>query len=166
MKISVRLEAVTETLSDVRYAWDADTEILSANLAATADERRLSRSVTLEGADSWIILDVAGGRINGLDVAVWPEIVRREAVVAPAETEDARVTVSLRHAGDAGTLPGKPLRMIAEADPASRNFHFRMGRPGASRTVRVARDLLLDVDDKSHITGLWLLNVPPCPDDS
>jgi hypothetical protein len=29
--------------------------------------------------------------------------------------------------------------------------------------VRLARDLLLDVDDKSHISGLWLLNVPPSP---
>jgi len=27
----------------------------------------------------------------------------------------------------------------------------------------VARDLLVDVDDKNRISGVWLLNVPPCP---
>ena len=42
-------------------------------------------------------------------------------------------------------------------------FHFRLGKPKISRTIRVARDLLLDVDEKSQISGLWLLNVPPCP---
>ena len=32
--------------------------------------------------------------------------------------------------------------------------------------VRIARDLLLDIDEKGHISGLWLLNVPPCPTES
>ena len=53
--------------------------------------------------------------------------------------------------------------MIAEADSAQRNFHFRLGKPRGARTVRIARDVLLDLDEKSRIAGLWLLNVPPCP---
>jgi hypothetical protein len=56
--------------------------------------------------------------------------------------------------------------LIAEADHDQRNFHFRLGKPKSGRTVRIARDLLLDVDDKSQISGLWLLNVPPCPEPS
>jgi hypothetical protein len=31
------------------------------------------------------------------------------------------------------------------------------------RTIRLAHDLLLDVDEKSQISGLWMLNVPPRP---
>ena len=53
--------------------------------------------------------------------------------------------------------------LIAEADASQTNFHFRLGAPRGARTVRVARDLLFDVDDKNRISGLWLLNVPPCP---
>jgi hypothetical protein len=167
MKISVQLEAASEALSDVRYAWDADTDILSAHLGTVGDERRLSRSISFEGSDAWIILDVAAGRISGLDVAVWPEIIRRAAVVVPPEIEDASAILSLQsQAGQTRVSHATPARMIAEADPANQNFHFRLGTPRHTRTVRVARDLLLDVDNNSHITGLWLLNVPPCPDDS
>ena len=56
-------------------------------------------------------------------------------------------------------------RLVAEADNDQRNFHFRVGAPRLARTVRVARDLLVDVDDKNRISGVWLLNVPPCPTD-
>ena len=28
-----------------------------------------------------------------------------------------------------------------------------------------AKDLIFDVDDASHIAGVWLLNVPPFPTD-
>jgi hypothetical protein len=31
--------------------------------------------------------------------------------------------------------------------------------------VRVGRDLLLEVDATNHVAGLWLLNVPPFPDE-
>jgi hypothetical protein len=57
-------------------------------------------------------------------------------------------------------------RVIAEADHDERTFHFRLGKPRNARTVRLARNLLVDVDDKSRISGLWLLNVPPCPTES
>jgi hypothetical protein len=29
--------------------------------------------------------------------------------------------------------------------------------------VRVARDIMLDVDDAGALAGVWLLNVPPLP---
>jgi len=58
----------------VEYRWDADTDIL------TDAERRcpgtgMSGSVEIEGSDgSWLIFDVSGGRIAGLEVAVWPDV--------------------------------------------------------------------------------------------
>jgi uncharacterized protein YuzE len=41
-----------------------------------------------------------------------------------------------------------------------------MGKSRETRTIRIGKDLLLDLDEKSQISGLWLLNVPPCPGDS
>jgi hypothetical protein len=29
--------------------------------------------------------------------------------------------------------------------------------------MRVARDLLVEIDSRSRISGLWFLNVPPFP---
>jgi hypothetical protein len=56
--------------------------------------------------------------------------------------------------------------IMAEADQGGKNFHFRMGKSRETRTIRIGKDLLLDLDEKSQISGLWLLNVPPCPGDS
>ena len=36
---------------------------------------------------------------------------------------------------------------------------------GAARTVRIARNVLLDLDEHEVLSGLWLLNVPPFPAD-
>ena len=55
-------------------------------------------------------------------------------------------------------------QMIAEADNLERVIHFRLGSARETRTVRLGRDLLIDLDMQSRIAGLWLLNVPPFPD--
>jgi hypothetical protein len=148
----------------VDYTWDPDTEILSAQLSPRATGEGMSGSVGLEGSDgSWLILDVAAGRINGVEVAVWPDVRKLPALSPPATIEDARVVVpSRRSQPDIASLE-MDTRLTAEADRDQRTFHFRVGKPRGSRTIRLARDLLLDVDEKSHISGLWLLNVPPGP---
>jgi hypothetical protein len=164
VKIAVQLEPASGTPAEVEYTWDPDTDILSAQLTPGAAGEGMSGSVGLEGSDgSWLILDVAAGRINGVEIAVWPDVRRLAALTPPAEIEDAHVVVPARRSQPDIASLEMDTRLIAEADPAQRNFHFRLGKPRLGRTVRIARDLLLDVDEKSHITGLWLLNVPPCP---
>jgi hypothetical protein len=124
----------------------------------------MSGSVGLEGSDgSWLILDVAAGRINGVEIAVWPDVRKLPALSLPTAIEEARVVVpSRRSQPDIASLE-MDTRLTAEADRDQRTFHFRVGKSRGSRTIRLARDLLLDVDEKSHISGLWLLNVPPGP---
>ena len=56
----------------------------------------MSGSVGLEGADgSWLILDVAAGRINGVEVAVWPDVRKLPALAPPTNVEDVHVDDSL-----------------------------------------------------------------------
>lgn len=167
MKIAVQLEPPTESPAEVEYKWDSDTEILSAQLSPRAPGTGMSGSVGLEGSDgSWLILDVAAGAINGVEIAVWPDVRRLKTLVPPAAIEDAHVVVPARRSQPDIASLEMDTRLTVEADPAQRNFHFRLGKPRLARTIRIARDLLLDIDDKSHITGLWLLNVPPCPGQS
>jgi hypothetical protein len=167
VNIAVRLEPAFGSPAEVEYTWDADTDILSAQLSPAASGEGMSGSVGLEGSDgSWLILDVAAGRINGVEIAVWPDVRRLPALAPPAQVEDAHVVVPARRSQPNIASMEMDTHMSAEADPAQRNFHFRLGKPRLTRTIRLARDLLIDVDDKSQISGLWLLNVPPCPEPS
>jgi hypothetical protein len=165
VKIAVQLGPASDApAAEVAYKWDPDTEILSAQLSPVAAGDGMSGSVGLEGSDgSWLILDVNAGRINGVEIAVWPDIRKLPALSPPPHVEDAHVLIPARRSQPNIASMETTTRMIAEADAAQRNFHFRLGKPKLTRTIRLARDLLLDVDDKSQITGLWLLNVPPGP---
>ncbi len=168
MKIAVQLQPVSGVQPRVEYRWDPDTEILSARLTPIVEAGQgMSGSVGLEGNDgSWVILDVTSGDIAGVEVAVWPEVRRLATLAPPSPVEDARVIVPLRRSQPEIATLEMSAHLVAEADQAQRTFHFRLGKPRAANTVRVARDLLLDVDEKSQISGLWLLNVPPCPTES
>ena len=164
MNVAVRLEPAAETAPAVEYRWDTDTDILTARLDGTASGVGMSGSVELEGTDgSWLILDIAAGRIRGIEVAVWPDVHKRPALVPPSVVEDALVVIPARASqpGIASLEVNTPL--MAEADAAEQVIHFRVGARREVRTVRIARDLLLELDPESRIAGLWLLNVPPFP---
>lgn len=164
VSIVVQLEAPGASPPAVEYRWDPDTDILTARLQVGGDGTGSSGSVELEGSDgSWLILDVARGRISGIEVAVWPDVQKRSTLTPPAAVEDAQVLISLPPSapGTASVEIDTPLR--AEADDGERVIHFRVGTKREVRIVRFGRDLLLALDPQSHIAGLWLLNVPPFP---
>jgi hypothetical protein len=164
VKIAVQLEPLAEPPARVQYTWDPDTDILSAQLTPRATGDGLSGSVGLEGKDgSWVILDVAAGRINGVEVAVWPDVRRLAELRLPSNIQDALVVFPRNRAKSDVASFEMATAMIAEADSAQRNYPLRLGKPRSGRTVRIAHDVLLDLDEKSQIAGLWLLNVPPCP---
>ena len=122
----------------------------------------MSGSVGLEGADgSWLILEVTAGRIHGVEVAVWPDVQKRNTLSPPGSIEDGHVTVPSRRSQPNVASVEVETALRAEADEAERVFHFTLGRPRQTRTIRLAKDLLLDVDPANNLVGLWLLNVPP-----
>jgi len=164
VKIPLCIEPAAGSAPTVEYRWDPDTEILSAQLQPRATGKGPSGSVELEGADgSWLILDIAAGRINGVEVAVWPEVQKRSSLTPPGQVEDA--SVSLPEQATKATVASMEVDvpLQAEADEAERVFHFRLSGARRARTLRFARDLLLEVDGSSHLVGLWMLNVPPFP---
>jgi hypothetical protein len=148
----------------VEYRWDEDTDILSAQLSPRVEGKGMSGSVGLEGNDgSWVILDVGAGRINGVEVAVWPEVRRVSTLAMPSSIEDASVVVPARQSQPNIASVEMNSHLYAEVAADQKTLHFRLGKPKSARTIRVARELLLEVDDKSQISGLWLLDVPPAP---
>jgi hypothetical protein len=166
MNIAVEVEPSSGSPPDVDYRWDPDTDILTANLRPRAVGEGISGSVELEGKDgSWLILDIASGRINGVEVAVWPDVHKRSVLAPPAAVEDARVVFPARRAQNGVAALEVNTHLMAGADHAERVIHFRLGALRETRTLRLGRDLLLDLDAESRIAGLWLLNVPPFPGD-
>lgn len=162
MKIPIQVEPNADAASAVEYRWDPDTEILSAQLKPRTSGTGMSGSVELEGSDgSWLILDISDGRINGVEVAVWPEVHTRNGLSVPAKVEDGQVTVPARKSQTGLASLEVETLVLAEADADARLFHFRLGKARETRTVRFARDLMLDVDASNNLAGIWLLNVPP-----
>lgn len=166
MNIPVRVEPSAGSPADVDYRWDSDTDILSASVRpADLAEKGRATALELEGDDgSWLILDVRSGRISGVEVAVWPDILTRADLAPPHAVEDGMVIVG---AVERGVRPAVEVdtTLAAEADRSEQTIHFRLGASRETRTVRIARDILVDIDRRDRIAGLWLLGVPPCPDE-
>ena len=165
MNIPVRVEPWTGggAPAPVDYRWDEDTDILTAKVGDGAGGRSLS--VDVEGSDgSWLILDVADERIRGVEVAVWPTVRKRTDLRPPDEIESVRVKVGR----DAGPQTVNAVEVdtpvAAESDHSERTIHFRLGPGRQVRTVRIARDMLLDIDTRDRLAGVWLLDVPPFPE--
>ena len=98
-----------------------------------------------------------------------PALRRRRAGAARAGTRAVSIPTHIRSQPSRRSQPNiaaveVDTPLVAEADSTERVIHFRLGKTREARTVRVGRDLLLDVDRQSQIAGLWLLNVPPFPD--
>jgi hypothetical protein len=124
----------------------------------------MSGSVGIEGSDgSWLIFDVASGSIRGVEVAVWPEVKKRTVLAPPDDVEPATVRLPLRQSQPNLSSVEMDTTLMAEADREERTIRFRIGRRRPVRTVRVARDILLEVDTRDYLAGVWLLNVPPSP---
>ena len=156
-------------LPPVEYRWDADTEILSAALAGNGPGAAgAGGAIEIEGDDgSWLTLELTDGCLGGVQVAVWPRIRERTGLAPPGDEKLAPVRA---RATLPASLPDEVVSMevsaplLAEADPVARLFHFRLGRGRAVRHAAIAADFLVELDERRQLTGLWLLNVPPCPD--
>jgi hypothetical protein len=164
VEIAVRVETGSAALSAVDYRWDADTDILTAMLSGASKGDGMSGSVEVEGSDgSWLIFDVSGGRIAGIEVAVWPDVRKVGTLAPPADAVAALVTIPARASQPGIASVEVDTRVVADADASERTIHFRFGAARAMRAVRVAEDMIFDVDESDRIAGVWLLNVPPFP---
>ncbi len=164
--IVLNVQAANGELPPVEYRWDTDTDILTAHLQHGAvDGEGMTGSVELAGNDgSWVILDVKSGRIDGIEVAVWPDV-RKVGTLAQPLAEHASVQVASRRESGKVQLLQVDTPLAAEADHAERTIHFSLGGVRNARAVRIARDVVLELDDHAAISGIWLLNVPPFPAD-
>src|SRR3989454_9112513 len=107
MSFETRIEPLDGKLPKVSYRWDPETDILSVACKGVAKASGLNGTVDLEGDDgSFVLLDVAGGGLRGVEVVSWPDDVR---------TLDTLAESGPTKEGPVGFASGKPLPNQAPA---------------------------------------------------
>ena len=165
MNFEARIEPLGGTLPKVSYHWDPETDILSVACKGGANANGLNGTVDLSGADgSFVVIDIVGGCLRGVDVVAWPDDVRTVAdLSAPAATKDGRVVFPTRRSQPGVAAMEVDAALTVEKNSAESVFYLRVGRSRPVSVVRVADRLLVEVDKQTHIAGLWLVDVPPFP---
>jgi hypothetical protein len=165
MAFEARVEPLNGKLPKVSYRWDPETDILTVACKGVSKGDGMNGTVDLEGGDgSFVVIDVAGGALRGVDVVTWPDDVRTVASLAPpATSKEGQVTFPGRN-----SQPGVAAVEVDTALTVSKNekesvFHIRVGRQRPATIVRVADHMLVEIDKQHRIAGLWLLEVPPFP---
>lgn len=165
MHFEARIEPLDGKLPKVSYQWDPETDILSVACRGSAKASGLTGTVDLEGRDgSFVVIDVAGGALQGVDVVTWPDNIRTiETLTPPDATRDARVVIPGRRSQPGIAAVEVETALTVEKNSAESLFHIRVGRLRPVVVVRVADSLLVELDKQARLAGLWLLDVPPFP---
>ena len=165
MQFETRIEPLDGKLPKVSYRWDPETDILTVACKGVAKGNGMNGTVDLEGGDgSFVVIDVAGGTLRGVDVVTWPDDVKTVATLAaPAPAKDAQVTFPTRMSQPGVAAVEVDTALTVEKNETDSVFHIRVGRTRPVTVVRVGDHLLVEVDKQSRIAGLWLLEVPPFP---
>src|SRR6266704_549766 len=165
MQFETRIEPLDGKLPKVTYRWDPETDILTVACKGVAKGNGMNGTVDLEGGDgSFVVIDVAGGAMRGVDVVTWPDDVRTVATLQPPETsKEGQVTFPDRRSQPGVAAVELDTALTVDKNQTESVFHIRVGRQRPATIVRVADHMLVEIDKQSRLAGLWLLEVPPFP---
>ena len=165
MHFEARIEPLDGKLPTVSYRWDPETDILTVACKGMPKGDGMNGTVDLEGgAGSFVVIDVAGGTMRGMDVVTWPDDVRTVASLAPpAVTKEGQVTFPDRRSQPGVSAVEVDTALTVDKNEKESVFHIRVGRQRPATVVRVADHMLVEIDKQARIAGLWLLEVPPFP---
>ena len=165
MHYEAKIKPLDGKLPKVSYRWDPETDILTATCKGVTKATGMNGTVDLEGSDgSFVLLDVAGGLLRGLDIVTWPDDIRTvDTLATPASAQDAQVLFPSRQSQPTVAAVEVDTALTVEKNVAESVIHIRVGRTRPVTVVRVADHLLVELDKQSRLAGLWLLEVPPFP---
>ena len=165
MHVEARIEPLGGKLPKVSYRWDPETDILTVACKGVPKGNGMDGTVDLEGGDgSFVVIDVSGGALRGIDVVTWPEDVRTVASLAvPEASKDGQVTFPSRRSQPDVAAVELDTSLTVDKNQAESVFHIRVGQKRPATVVRIADHMLVEIDKQHRIAGLWLLDVPPFP---
>jgi len=165
MQFEARVEPLEGKLPKAVFRWDPETDILSVICPASGGGQGMTGTVDLEGGDgAFVVVDVADGTFRGLDVVNWPDDVPSVAGLAPpATSETGRLRLPARRSQPGVAAVEVDTALVIEKNPAESVFHIRVGRARAARPVRIAQQVVIEIDRQNRVAGFWLVEVPPFP---
>jgi hypothetical protein len=164
MSVALRPDTTRAPFADVpvAYHWDAATGILAARIAHRVRAADRESQFALAGRDgAWITLGIAGDRLLGVDIVIWPQV-REVPMLVPPVVEP--VGLSWRRLASAPQVRALSAPLVADVSLDRGLVRLRVAGRRVARTVREAQDVCIDLDAAGTFAGVWLLNVPPCPE--
>lgn len=163
MNISARVEPLPGRLPSVRWHWDPETDILSGSLREAAGPGVTGTLELTDAEGAVAVVDVVGGVIRGVDIVVWPEVTTRQELSPPLPGRDGRVLLPSRNSPSAAASVELDTSLAVTTNRGQTVFHLRLGSRRPVEVVRVADNLLIEIDQRLDLAGFWLLNVEPFP---
>jgi len=165
MNFEARIESLGGKLPKVSYRWDPETDILTVACKGVHKANGMNGTVDLEGSDgSFLVLDVAGGVLQGVDVVTWPDDVHTvNELASPDAAKEGRIVFPSRRSQPGIAAVEVDTALTVEKNVKESVFHFRVGERRPVTVVRIADLFLVEVDKQARVAGLWFLDVPPFP---
>jgi len=143
------------------FHWDVETEILSGRRDLPPASTGFTGSWEIESpTGAVLVLETTGGVLGGIEVVVWPDV-EQAALKVPHEAPPGRVVLEAPNAQTAGVLEIEAA-IGAAATPSETLVRLTFGLPRA-RSVRIAANVVVDLDAEGRLAGLWLENLPLFP---
>src|SRR5256885_6650715 len=139
MSFETRIEPLDGKLPKVSYRWDPETDILSVACKGVAKATGFDGTVDLEGDDgSFVLLDVVGGVLRGVEVVSWPDDVRTlDALAVPEPMKDGRVVFASRKSQPDVAAVEVDTALTVEKNHTESVLHVRVGRMRIATVVRI-----------------------------
>src|ERR1051326_665315 len=159
MHFEARIAPLDGKLPKVSYRWDPETDILTVACKGVPKGNGMNGTVDLEGGDgSFVVIDVAGGALRGVDVVTWPDDVRTVATLAPPETsKEGQVTFPDRRSQPGVAAVEVDTALTVDKNQTESVFHIRVGQKRPITVVRVATVRT----SSGHVTTSTPRSAPP-----
>ena len=162
MPVRTMIEPEKRPLPAFDFHWDPETEILAGGHALPESAGAATIAWEFEGPEgAVVVLETVGGTLCSVEVVVWPDVERVRSLNVPHDAPPGRVGFVLP-TGVAGGVVEIDTVITAAAPPSETLIHLSFATPRA-RSVRVAENVVADLDADGHLAGLWLEDLPLFP---
>lgn len=162
MPVHTLVERAAQPLSAFDFRWDVETEILAGRALPPGADDTDAVAWEFEGPDgAVVVLETIDGTLCGIEVVVWPDVERARSLIAPHDAPPGTIRFVAPADGADGIVEVETI-ITAAAPPSETLIHLSFGVVRA-RSVRVAENVVADLDAEGRLAGLWLQDLPLFP---
>jgi hypothetical protein len=162
MPVRTLVGRAAQPLSAFDFHWDVETEILAGRSLPPGADDTDAVAWEFEGPDgAVVVLETVDGTLCGIEVVVWPDVERARSLIAPHDAPPGTIGLVPPADGADGIVEIETV-ITAAAPPSETLIHLSFGVVRA-RSVRVAENVVADLDAEGRLAGLWLQDLPLFP---